>query len=213
MTEFLFDGPVRPRALLILAHGSGQPMDSQFMSDIAARIAGDGRLAIRVARFNFPYMARAVAEGKTRPPDRADALEKAWLDAIEAVRARGGAVFIGGKSLGGRIATMVADRADVGGVICLGYPFHPPGRPDRLRVDHLKVMRTPVLINQGERDPFGNVDEVDGYALPEAIRVRWIGDGDHGFKPRKSSGRTLEDNLALAAGNTVDFISSLLERS
>ncbi len=211
--DILFDGPVRARALLILAHGSGQPMDSPFMAAISARIAANDDVAVRVARFNFPYMKRAVAEGRTRPPDRAPVLEAAWIDVIDSLRDEAASLFIGGKSLGGRFATMVADSAAVDGVICLGYPFHPPGRPERLRTAHLEAIATPVLICQGERDPFGGVDEVSGYALSNNVALQWMGDGDHGFKPRKSSGRTLEDNLDLAAAASVRFVAEIVKRS
>ncbi len=203
--EFLENRVKQAKAVLILAHGSGQPMDSPFMEAIAGRIAAAG---IEVLRFNFPYMARAVAEGRNRPPDRQPALEDCWMQAIDAARARAaaGCLFIGGKSLGGRTATMVADDAGVDGVLCLGYPFHPPGKPERLRTAHLEGIATPVLVCQGERDPYGSRAEVAGYRLSGAIRIAWIPDGDHGFKPRKSSGTTLEGNLDLAAAAAVDFI-------
>ncbi len=204
--EFLENRVKKAKAVLVLAHGSGQPMDSPFMHAIAGRIAAAG---IEVLRFNFPYMARAVAEGRNRPPDRQPVLEESWMRAIDAARARPAArsgIFIGGKSLGGRIATMVADDAGVDGVVCLGYPFHPPGKPERLRTAHMEGIAAPVLICQGERDPFGSREEVAGYRLSGTIRIAWIADGDHGFEPRKSSGATLEGNLDLAAVAAVDFI-------
>ncbi|KAA3619204.1 MAG: alpha/beta hydrolase [Proteobacteria bacterium] len=205
--SFLFDTPRSPRATLILAHGSGQPMDSPFMTSIAGRVAGSA-FPIEVVRFNFPYMQRAVAEGRRRPPDRAALLESAWREAITALRLRSENLFIGGKSLGGRFASMVADEAGVDGVICFGYPFHPPGKPDRLRTAHLEEIGTPVLILQGERDPFGGAAEVPGYTLSARVTVVWMPDGDHGFKPRKSSGVSLEDNLDAAARAAVAFIEA-----
>lgn len=211
--DYRFDGPARARAMLILAHGAGQSMDSPFMEAIASRIAANDDIAVRVARFNFPYMKRAVTEGRTRPPDRAPVLEAAWGQVIDALRGDAAALFIGGKSLGGRFATMVADAAGVDGVICLGYPFHPPGKPQRLRTAHLETIDTPVLINQGERDPFGGADEVPAYALSDNVTLEWIGDGDHGFKPRKASGRTLEANLDQAAAASARFMASIVKRS
>src|SRR5690606_41950375 len=118
--------------------------------------------------------------------------------------------FIGGKSRGARIATMVSDAAEVTGEVCLGYPFHPPGKPDRLRTAHLEHVATPVLILQGERDPFGSKDEVSGYDLSPRVRVEWLADGDHGLAPRKRSGVGHEENLARAARRTVEFIAELV---
>src|SRR5260370_31710514 len=103
-------------------------------------------------------------------------------------------MVIGGKSMGGGIASLVADEAHVAGLVCLGYPFHPVGKADRLRVDHLRTIKTPTLILQGTRDLFGNRDEVADYKLSPAISVHWLHDGNHDFTPRKASGRTEEQN-------------------
>src|SRR5262249_24203016 len=97
-----------------------------------------------------------------------------------------------GKSMGGRIASLIADEAVSQGLVCLGYPFHPPGRPQNLRVEHLRHLRTPALIVQGTRDSLGSREEAGGYELSPRIRIAWIDDGDHSFKPTKRSGRTLE---------------------
>jgi predicted alpha/beta-hydrolase family hydrolase len=118
-------------------------------------------------------------------------------------------LVIGGKSMGGRIASMVADEAQVRGLVCLGYPFHPPGRPQQLRIEHLQGLMTPALICQGERDPFGRREEVAGYALSAAVRLHWLADGDHGFKPRKASGYREQDNWAEAAAAIVRFTRGL----
>lgn len=117
--------------------------------------------------------------------------------------------FIGGKSLGGRIASLIADEAGVAGLVCLGYPFHSAGKPDRLRIDHLKTIRTPTLILQGDRDPLGRKDEVVGYKLPRKIQIRWLPDGDHSFKPRKAPGRTQEENWREGIKAVVQFIRAL----
>jgi predicted alpha/beta-hydrolase family hydrolase len=118
-------------------------------------------------------------------------------------------IYIGGKSMGGRIASLLADEAKVAGLICLGYPFHPTGKPNQLRVEHMKSIRAPTLIVQGERDPFGNRVEVSGYKLSSSVRVNWLKDGDHSFKPRKSSGTTLEENLE----ESVEVVASLVDRT
>ncbi len=208
MERFLFDGPARAADTLVLAHGAGAPMDSAFMNRVAQ---GVGAAGTRVARFEFPYMRGRREDGGRKPPDRGPILKAAWLDAIRALSGSGGpgAITIGGKSMGGRIASMVADEAGVAGVVCLGYPFHPPGQPEKLRVAHLEHLKTPGLILQGTRDAFGTKDEVSRYSLSKNLRVFFLPDGDHSFKPRVSSGRTEEQNLAEAVALVTGFLESL----
>ena len=110
--------------------------------------------------------------------------------------------------MGGRIASMIADAQGVRGLVCLGYPFHPPGKPDRLRVAHLADLRTPTLIVQGTRDTLGRRDEVEGYDLSPAIRVVFLEDGDHSFKPRVRSGRTEAQNLDAAIVALAAFLAA-----
>lgn len=199
--NLLTDGPAGARPALILAHGAGAPMDSPFMQEIAARIAAAG---VRVVRFEFPYMA-ARRTGTRRPPDREEILRRTWIEVIEALGG-GTSVVIGGKSMGGRIASLVADEIGALGLVCLGYPFHPNGGPTRLRTAHLASLRTPALFVQGERDPFGSRAEVEGYALSSSIRIEWLPDGDHSFKPRKASGQTLEAHMRTAAAAVAAFM-------
>jgi predicted alpha/beta-hydrolase family hydrolase len=176
-------------------------MDSVFRSVFAEMLVKHG---LRVVRFEFPYMAGRRETGKSRPPDREPILRETWLRVIESVEAE--KPFIGGKTMGGPIASLIADEANVAGLVCLGYPFHPTGKPDQLRVEHLKTIRTPTLIVQGERDPFGTREEVAGYKLSKKVRVHWLRDGDHSFKPRKSSGRTEEQNLAEGVDAVAGFV-------
>lgn len=131
-----------------------------------------------------------------------------WRAAIAAL-GKPGKLVIGGKSMGGRMASLVADESDVAGLLCLGYPFHPPGKPDKLRTAHLEKLRTPALIVQGTRDPFGTKDDVAAYALSKKIRLHWSEDGDHDLKPRKASGRTHAEALAAAVAAAAQFISTL----
>jgi predicted alpha/beta-hydrolase family hydrolase len=205
VTDFLFDGPADARLTVVLAHGAGAPMDSPFMDAIAR---GLGAAGWRVARFEFPYMQRRRAEGTRRPPDRGPALVDAWHAAI---RALGGPdrLVVGGKSMGGRIASIVADEAGVAGLVCLGYPFHPPGKPEKTRTEHLAALKTPTLILQGERDTFGTAAEISAYALSSAIRVAFLPDGDHSFKPRKASGHTAEGNLATTVAAIDAFLKEI----
>ena len=205
----LFNGPERAAITVVLAHGAGAPMDSPFMTAIAETLAQDG---IRVARFEFPYMRRRRESGRGGAPDSGAVLMQSWRDTI-AEMGDPRRLVIGGKSLGGRIASMIADEARVRGLVCLGYPFHPPGKPVATRTEHLAHLRTPALILQGTRDPFGKPDEVKKYRLSHSIRIEWIEDGDHSFKPRARSGRTEADNLVTAAGLVREFVRALENRS
>lgn len=202
--ELLFDGdPAGP--LVVLAHGAGAPMDSGWMNEFATALADRG---LRVARFEFPYMRRRRESGRRGAPDRPPILVDTWKRVVTALGG-GDRVVIGGKSMGGRVASMIADEVGARGLICLGYPFHPPAKPDRLRTAHLETLTTPTLILQGARDPFGTREEVGGYALSGAIRIHWLEDGDHSFKPRVRSGRTLEQNVAEAAEAASAFVHTL----
>ena len=200
----LIDGPKDAPLTLVLAHGAGAPMDSPFMAAIAEQVAAGGW---RVARFEFPYMAGRRETGKKRPPDRGPVLEATWHAVVDAL-GPAGKLVIGGKSMGGRIASMVADEAGVAGLVCLGYPFHPPGKPEKQRTAHLEALRTPALIVQGERDALGNKADVAGYTLAPGIALAWMPDGDHSLKPRKKSGHTEAGNLAAATRAISGFLES-----
>jgi predicted alpha/beta-hydrolase family hydrolase len=177
-------------------------MNSPFMETVAR---GLGERGVCVVRFEFPYMAARRSGGRHGAPDRQPVLLEAWRQVVEE-HGGGPRVHIGGKSLGGRIASMLADEVGARGLICFGYPFHPPGKPQQLRTAHLRDLRTPALIVQGERDPFGDPGEVSGYQLSRAIRVEWLIDGDHSFKPRKSSGVTESENVTRAIDLAAEAI-------
>ncbi|MBY5360145.1 alpha/beta hydrolase [Rhizobium leguminosarum] len=200
LDRFLLQGPQGARFTILLAHGAGAPMDSASMTAAANALAGVG---FRVARFEFAYMAaRRTSEGR-KPPPRAETLNPEYEAAIAELGASG-PLIIGGKSMGGRVASMIADdlyrRGKIAGLLCLGYPFHPPGQPEKLRTGHLTGLTTPALICQGTRDEFGTRDEVPGYDLSERIEILWLEDGDHDLKPRKSiSGFSSADHLATMA--------------
>ena len=205
MTDCLFDGPEDASASLVLAHGAGAPMDSEFM-DAFAR--GLGAAGLRVARFEFPYMSERRETGKKRPPPRAETMMEFYADLVRGL-SMPGRVLIGGKSMGGRIASLIADdlhgEGAVSGLVCLGYPFHPPGKPERLRTEHLKELGTPALICQGERDPFGTAQEVKEYRLSGKVALHWLADGNHDLAPRKASGRTKAQNWADAVDAIARF--------
>jgi predicted alpha/beta-hydrolase family hydrolase len=203
--EFIIDGSSSAPLTFVLAHGAGAPMDSPFMATIAQVLAGDD---LRVVRFEFPYMrARREHRGRSAP-DREPVLLATWREVIASLGG-GRQLVIGGKSLGGRIASMVADETHVRGLVCLGYPFHPPGKAPGPRLKHLKSLLTPALVVQGTRDSFGGRGEVEKYELSRQIRVAWIDDGDHSFKPRARSGRTQQQNLAAAIDAVRDFVKAL----
>jgi len=209
--DLLWEGPTGGPTL-VLAHGAGAAMDSVWMNRMCELL---GERGIRTARFEFAYMA-ARRSGARRPPPRAETLLGEYRAAVDAVRAALGPdaprVAIGGKSMGGRVASMVADElVDAGSVsalVCFGYPFHPPGSPEKLRTVHLSSLRVPALILQGSRDPFGTREEVPAYPLAPGIRLSWLEDGEHEFKPRvKVSGFTHAQHLATAAAVAAAFVT------
>ena len=205
----MIDGPDDAPATLLLAHGAGAPMDSPFMAAIASGLGAKGW---RVVRFEFGYMARMRQTGRRQGPDRMPLLQEAFRQQVRLEQAAWPQrpLFVGGKSMGGRVASLLVDglaaAAGVRGCLCLGYPFHPPGKPLTLRTEHLAELQAPTLILQGERDPFGKREEVGSYALSPQVQVGWIASGDHSFKPTKASGLSEAQNWAKA----VDLVDSFL---
>ncbi|MCA1709414.1 MAG: alpha/beta fold hydrolase [Actinobacteria bacterium] len=184
------DGPTeQPPQLLVLAHGAGASMDSDFMKFFAHELADDQRA---VARFNFAYM-----EQGRRSPGPAKASEATFTDVLAHLRDELSprSVFIGGKSYGGRIASHIASAgADVDGLVFLGYPLHAPGRPENMRDDHLYGIRCRMLFVEGTRDPFcplATLEKVRQKLSDSALLV--VEDGDHSLKVRNSSGRDSRD--------------------
>ena len=208
--KFLFDGDPAARATILLAHGAGAPMDTPWMAAVAGKLAERG---LRVARFEFAYMAGRRSGGSKRPPPKVTLLAEEYRAAIAALPGDG-RLIIGGKSMGGRVASLIADElfaeGRIAGLLCLGYPFHPTGKPETLRTEHLHELRCPTLICQGTRDPFGTKAEVADYALSEAISLCWLEDGDHDLKPRKRvTGRTQADHLDAACEAISAWIAAL----
>ena len=210
-TQFLFDGPEDARVTLLLAHGAGAPMDSASMNATTKALVAQG---FRVVRFEFGYMAsRRTPEGK-KPPPKAEKVVPEFIAAVEDLGPTNGPLIIGGKSMGGRVASMVADtlfEADrIAGLLCIGYPFHPPGRPQQLRTAHLVDLKTPALICQGTRDEFGDRYEVGEYGLSDEIELIWLEDGDHDLKPRKAiSGFTTAGHLQSLAEKVSDWVQRI----
>lgn len=202
--EILRSGPDSREKALVLAHGAGAGMHSPFMESFAAGLAARG---ITVFRFEFPYMREIAETGRRRPPNPLTALEAAWRGVIAKLSPR--RLIIGGKSMGGRVASLVADDSNAAGLVCLGYPFHPPGKPEKLRTAHLATLRTPALICQGTRDPFGTRADVASYTLSPAIQMLWLEDGNHSLEPRRASGLTAEDNWNRAMDRIAAFVHNL----
>lgn len=199
--SFLRDEAVAPRrGTLLLAHGASAAMDTQFMQRFAVHAAKAG---LDVVRFEFGYMARRRVDGVRRPPPKVDTLVPEFAAALEAVLAASdGPVLIGGKSMGGRIAAMLGGLEldpRVRAVVCLGYPFHPNGQPEKLRMGPLKALRLPALVVQGTRDPYGDENEVATYALPPRVTLVWSENGNHDLAPTGASPATWNGNIEAAA--------------
>jgi predicted alpha/beta-hydrolase family hydrolase len=192
-------------ALLVLAHGAGAGQRHPFMVHMAKALAVRG---IDVVSFDFPYMQQ-----KRKAPDRAPVLEAAFRDVVAGVIERGllgeRRLFIGGKSMGGRMATHLAAQGvePLAGVVALGYPLHPPGRPDQPRTAHLPAITVPVLIVQGERDTFGTPEELRPVieTMRAAVTLHVVEGGDHSLAAR---GRRKDDALDDVADVIANWIVS-----
>ncbi|EJE4554826.1 alpha/beta fold hydrolase [Vibrio parahaemolyticus] len=203
MSQWIVEGPENG-PLFVFAHGAGAGMEHDFMTAVAKGLVEQG---IRVVRFNFPYMVKRSEDGKKRPPDRAPKLLEAYSEVI--AHFASSPVVIGGKSMGGRMASLLAEHELVAGIACLGFPFHPPGKPEKFKGDHLASIDKPTLILQGERDTFGKREEFDEFVFSQQVKVSFLPDGDHSFKPCKSSGHTEAGNIALAVEQLSVFINEV----
>ncbi|WP_158769894.1 alpha/beta family hydrolase [Paraglaciecola sp. L1A13] len=195
-----------PIAQLVLAHGAGANMNSDFMALVAALFS---QRQISVIRFDFEYMQKSAALNRRQPPDRMPKLLSYFSHVLEGLESSL-PLFIGGKSMGGRVATMLLEESSAIAAVCLGYPFHPPGKLDKLRTEHLYSLHKPLLVVQGSRDTFGTQEEVTDYGLPENIETIFMADGDHSFKPRKKSGFTQEQHIISAIDASAEFIRQQL---
>ena len=197
-------GPRTADTLLLLAPGAGANMHSDFLSFVADGLASQD---IRVCRFNFRY-----SEIGRKGPDRQPILEDTYRAVAEHARKGwGGRVILSGKSMGGRIAShIVAEGYEVDGLIFFGYPLHPPGRPERLRDEHLYQVKPPMLFIEGSRDPFCPLKTLEKVRkkLPGHSALEVIDDGDHSFKVRKASGRTTTDAWTEVVGRAAGWIAN-----
>jgi uncharacterized protein len=204
----LVNGPAGAAARLILAHGAGASMTSPFLETLAADRAA---LGVQTVRFEFAYMAARRSGGPRRPPPPVERLAQEYLTFVGQLgRLPAQRLYIGGKSMGGRVASMIADELYgaglVSGLAVLGYPFHPAGKPHVLRVAHLKGLGCPALIVQGTRDALGSSEVIPGYGLSPMIRLAFLPDGDHDLKPRRGSGHTQAGHIHSAARELARFM-------
>ncbi|MGO1246764.1 MAG: alpha/beta fold hydrolase [Oceanisphaera sp.] len=201
MSKVLINGASDAPNRVLFAHGAGAGMEHADINFFAQALADE---QIQVIRFEFPYMQKTRSDGRRRPPDREPVLLDYWREIVaEFAHSR---LFLAGKSMGGRMASLVADELTPTGLILLGFPFTPPNKPEKYRGAHLATLTTPTLLVQGERDAFGNKDAVQRVELSQYIQTHWLTDGDHSFKPRKASGTTLEQNLHEAVVKMRSFI-------
>lgn len=201
-SELIYSKAAKGNKTFIFAHGAGAPMDSEWMNSVTEELV---KRNINVIRFEFPYMQERRVSGKKRPPNTKEILCKTFKEAIALVNAK--ELYIGGKSMGGRIASLISDEVNPKGLICLGFPFHAPGKTPKDRINHLKQLKTPTLICQGSRDSMGNFEDVQSYELSKKIKLHWLEDGDHSFKPRKKSGLTIEQHIESVCNAILLFMN------
>ncbi|MCP4598180.1 MAG: alpha/beta hydrolase [Neptuniibacter sp.] len=179
-------------------------MDSEFMEVIAQQLA---EIGLEVVRFEFPYMIKRREDGKKRPPDRMPVLLSHLQQLISESKKEGTPLYIAGKSMGGRVATMLLESEDVDACFVFGYPFHPVGKPNKLRTEHLENLSKPLHIFQGTRDTMGSFNEVSEYNLSPSVHLHWLEDGNHDLKPRKVSGYSQQDHIDHAVKTIKEWIS------
>jgi len=209
--NYLIDEPdagVITCGTLIFAHGAGALMDSDYMQTLTAEL---NALGVTVVRFEFPYMQQRRETGKKRPPDRQPILLDCWRAVYEDISNKKlpRSLMIGGKSMGGRMASLVADELGAAGLCCFGYPFHAPGKPEKMRTEHLLSIGTPTKIFQGTRDPFGKPEGLSDIPFSKAVEIHWLEDGEHDLKPRKKSGLTQLHHLKTVAETVASFARDL----
>ena len=210
ITDILINEAVDAKAVLVLAHGAGADMEHSYLTHFTQLL---NQQHITVLRFNFPYMVKRQLDGKRRPPDRMPTLIERYQTLLATMPMPANLpLFIAGKSMGGRVAAMLANDQHciteyaIKGVVCIGYPFHPIKKTEKLRLTPLQQTQLPTLILQGERDALGNKEEIAEYELASLCQLHFFADGDHDLKPRVKSGFTLENHLQQATTIISEFI-------
>lgn len=194
----------KPKALVVFAHGAGADKSHEFMEQVSLAL---NQRNINVLRFNFSYMDVRLAQGNRRPPDRMPKLLECFSTVIDELDSDL-PVYIAGKSMGGRVAATLARDKTLKflGVMCLGYPFHPQKKPEKLRLAPLQETQMPILILQGTRDALGSQEEIEQYEFSEHCHCIFFTDGDHNLKPRIKSGFTHAQHIQSAVNEMVKFI-------
>ena len=201
-----------PIAQIIFAHGAGADMHHEFMEQVSELF---NKANINVLRFNFPFMDKRIELGKRYPPDRMPKLIDCYKRVVNEFFIKGNyqpklPVFIGGKSMGSRVATMIASddemATEIQGVFCIGYPFHPPKKPEKLRLEPLQNTKKSVLILQGDRDTLGSQVEIAQYDVSSLCQFVFLPDADHSLKPRVKSGYTHQQHIETAVNTIAQFI-------
>jgi len=203
-----------PIAQVVFAHGAGADMHHEFMEQVTLLL---NEADINVLRFNFPYMDKRIEFGKRYPPDRMPTLIECYQSIVNHLVSEQKStlpLFIGGKSMGSRVAVTLAENTEIStyiqGVFCLGYPFHPAKKVDKLRLEPLQLTNSPVLIVQGERDTLGSKDEISDYDISPLCQCVFLPDGDHSLKPRVKSGFTHQQHIERAVFEIIQFIKKAL---
>jgi len=195
------------KALVIFAHGAGADKSHDFMETVSQ---GLNLQQISVLRFNFNYMDERIEKENRRPPDRMPKLLNCFENILAEVD-KSLPIFLAGKSMGGRVAATLAgdENINVEGVMCLGYPFHPQKKPEKLRLEPLQETKKPILILQGTRDALGNEEEIASYEISDKCKCIFFSDGDHNLKPRVKSGFTHSEHINNAINDMVNFMDKI----
>ena len=231
-TSVIIEQAASPKAIVIFAHGAGADKSHEFMAKVSQHLVVRN---ISVLRFNFPYMDKRLADGKKRPPDRMPKLLPCFLNIInqlgeyftnvDATKLAEIPLFIGGKSMGSRVAATITSETlagelkediklnqEIAGTFCLGYPFYPIGKPEKTRLAPLTERHKDnlILIVQGSRDKLGDEQAIESYNLPAQCQVTFLEDGDHDLKPRVKSGFTHAEHIQTAANAISEYIDSVV---
>jgi predicted alpha/beta-hydrolase family hydrolase len=212
VTDYLWTGPQRgfDRAVL-LAHGAGAGMDAPALARFAEALAAAG---VPSLRFHYPYRS-AGRRAPDRAPVLAAATRQAAAELVRRAKLPPERVVLGGRSMGGRYCSLLAADPDDPfpglGLVLLGYPLHPPGKPDRARSEHFPRLRLPVLFVSGDRDTLARADLLEEHArlIPGPVTLHWVPTADHGFRPLRREGHTFDGVLDDAAAETVTWVRAL----
>ena len=204
MHNILIDGSKEAKNILILAHGAGSPMDSCFMNSLVKNLVTENFLVIR---FEFPYMQKR-RNGIKLFPDTIEILSDYFISVIKYIKDKysGKYIWVGGKSMGGRVACHISKVINIKGVIVFGYPFYSLKNPNKVRLEVLRQDGPPILIIQGDRDKMGNKEEILNYILNKSVKIVFLEGGDHSFLTIKKAIYSQKDLIGIASKHAYNFI-------